>query len=91
MKTPYNKLFKIYTNCFGHMTKMADMPIYGKNHSKIFSRTRRLMALRLGMLHFGCWAYQVYSNDDSILTLTYFTSRSNWLPNAFEKLTVEYC
>ena len=29
MKTSYNKLAKIYTNCFGHMTKMADMPIYG--------------------------------------------------------------
>ena len=30
MKTPYNKLAKIYANCYGHMTKMADMPIYGK-------------------------------------------------------------
>ena len=28
MKTPYNKLVKIYANGFGHMTKMAD--IYGK-------------------------------------------------------------
>ena len=50
MKTPYNKLYKIYTNCFGHMTKMANMPIYGKNPFKIsFSRTRRLMTLGLGM------------------------------------------
>ena len=31
MKTPYNKLAKIYANCFGHMTKKAAMPIYGKN------------------------------------------------------------
>ena len=31
MKTPYNKLAKIYANCYGHMTKMADMPIYSKN------------------------------------------------------------
>ena len=30
MKTPYNKLAKIYANCYGHMTKMADMLIYGK-------------------------------------------------------------
>ena len=36
METPYNKLTKIYTNCFGHLTKMADMPIYGKNPLKIF-------------------------------------------------------
>ena len=27
MKTPYNKLAKICTNCFGHLTKTADMPI----------------------------------------------------------------
>ena len=50
MKTPYNKLAKIYTNCFGHMTRMADMPIYGKNPLKVFySGTGRLMALGLGM------------------------------------------
>ena len=30
-KTPYDKLAKIYTNCSGHMTKMANMPIYCKN------------------------------------------------------------
>ena len=30
METPYNKLAKIYANCFGHMTKMADTFIYGK-------------------------------------------------------------
>ena len=50
MKTPYNKLAKNCANCFGHMTKMADMPIYGKNPLKIFfSRTRRLMTFGLGM------------------------------------------
>ena len=52
MKSPYNKLAKIYANCFGHMTKMADMPIYGKNPLKIFfSRIRRLMIFGLGILH----------------------------------------
>ena len=50
MKTPYNKLAKIYTNCFGHLTKMEDMPIYGKHNLKsFFSRTRRLVTLGLGM------------------------------------------
>ena len=29
-------------------------------------------------------AYQVCSNDDPRLTLTYLTSRSNLLPNAFK-------
>ena len=35
------------------------------------------------MQHWGCRAYQVCSNDDPRLTLTYLTSRSNLLPNAF--------
>ena len=30
MLTPYDWLAKIYTNCYGHMTKMATKPIYGK-------------------------------------------------------------
>ena len=34
MKTPYDKLAKIYRNCFGHMTKMAVTPIYGSNPLK---------------------------------------------------------
>ena len=50
MKIPYDKIVKIYTKYFGHMTKMAAMPIYGKNLLKIFfSRTRRPVTLRLGM------------------------------------------
>ena len=34
MTTPYDRLAKIYTNCYGHMTKMATMPTYGKNSLK---------------------------------------------------------
>ena len=46
VKTPYAKFAKISTKYFGHMTKMATMPIYGKNPLNIFfSRTKRLMAL----------------------------------------------
>ena len=46
----YYKLAKICTKYFGHMTKMAATPIYGKNPLKIFfSRTRRPVTLRLGM------------------------------------------
>ena len=29
MSTPYDTLAKIYTNCIGHMTKMAATSIYG--------------------------------------------------------------
>ena len=38
MKSPYDtcRLAKIYTNCSGHMTKMATMPISGKTPLNIF-------------------------------------------------------
>ena len=50
VRTPYDRLAKTYTNCTGHMTKMATMPIYGKNPlNTFFSRTKRPMALGLGM------------------------------------------
>ena len=50
MTTPYDWLAKIYTNCYGHMTKMATTPIYGKNSLNIFfSGTKGPLALRLGM------------------------------------------
>ena len=50
MKTPNERLVKNYTNCTGHMTKMATTPIYGKNPLNIFfSGTKRSMALGLGM------------------------------------------
>ena len=32
MTTPYDRLAKICTHCYGHMTKMATKPIYGKNY-----------------------------------------------------------
>ena len=50
VKTPYDKLAKICTKYFGHMTKMAATPIYGKNPQKIFfSRSSRPVTLGLGM------------------------------------------
>ena len=33
------------------MTKMAAMPIYGKNLSNIFSETNRLISVKLGLKH----------------------------------------
>ena len=50
MKTPYDRLAKIYTKCTSHMTKMATTPIYGKTPLNVFfSGTKRPMALGLGM------------------------------------------
>ena len=41
------------------------------------------MTLKLSMLHRVLEYYQVCSNDDPGLTLTYFTARSNLVPYAF--------
>ena len=43
----------MYINNLGHMTKMAAMPIYGKNPSNIFfSETNRLISKKLGVNFF---------------------------------------
>ena len=50
VEPPWEGGTKVYTNGPGHITKMAAMPIYGKNFFlKIFSRTRSPMILKLGM------------------------------------------
>ena len=72
---------KVRSNGPGHMTKMATMPIHGKN--LFFSGTKMLMTLKLGMHHRVLEYYQVRSNDDTGLILTYFTARSNLVPYAF--------
>ena len=75
---------KVCSNGLGHMIKMTAMPIYCKNLNKIFfAGTKRPMILNLGMHHRVLEYYQVCSNDDHGLTLTYFTARSNLVPNAF--------
>ena len=61
----------------GHMTKMAAMPIYGKNLSKIFfSRIGGPISTKLGMKHQWLKDYNVNINHDPAMTLTYFTARS---------------
>ena len=41
------------------------------------------MTLKHGMQHRVLEYYQICSNDDAGLTLTYFTARSNLVPYAF--------
>ena len=54
MEPPWDGGTKVCSNGSGHMTKMAAMPIYGKNHKKIFfSGTKRPMTLKLGV-SIGC-------------------------------------
>ena len=62
---------KVYRHDAGHMTKMAAMPIYGKNSSKIFfSGNGGPIPMKLGMWHQGLKPIIVYTNDDPGLTLT---------------------
>ena len=74
---------KVPSNGHGHMTKMAAMPIYMINTLKIFSGTKRPMTLKLGMQHQVLKYYQLSSNDDPGLTVTYFMARSNLVPYTF--------
>ena len=61
----------------GHVTKMAAMPIFGKNPSKIFySRTCGLISAKLGMNHQWLKYYNVHINHDPMMTLTHFTAMS---------------
>ena len=76
---------KVCINGPGLMTKMAATPIYGKNlKNVIFSRTRSPMILKLGMKHWGIRVYKNYINDDTRLTLSYSTARSNLVVCVFE-------
>ena len=75
----------VYINNLGHMTKMAAMPIYDKNPSKIFfSETNRLISRKLGMKHRWLNYSNVYINHDPVMTLTKFMARSTWVAYAFE-------
>ena len=49
VEPPWEGGTKVYINGSGHMTKMAAMPIYGKNPSKIFSRTGEPIFTKLGI------------------------------------------
>ena len=65
------------------MINMAATPIYDKNPSKFFSGTEGPISTKLGMQHWGLLPIIVCSNDDSGVTLTYFTARSNLVTFAF--------
>ena len=51
----------MFLNNPGHMTKMATMPLYGKNPSKFFfSGTTGPISTKLGMKHWGLEYYNVF-------------------------------
>ena len=60
----------------------------GWGNESLFKRSWS-MTLKLGMQHRLLEYFQVCSNDDPGLTLTYFTARSNLVPYAFVWETVK--
>ena len=74
----------MYINNPGHMTKMATMPIYGINPSKIFSGTSGPISKKLGMKHRWLKYYNVYINHDPVMIFAYFKARSTWVAYVFE-------
>ena len=70
---------KIHHHNASHMTKMAAMPIYGKNTLKIFfPGNTGLVLMKLCIKHQRPKPFIFCSNYDSGLTLTYFKAGSNF-------------
>ena len=70
---------KIHQRFAGHIIKMAAISIYGKNSLKtILLGTTWQILMKLCMKHQRPNSFIIYANYDSGLTLTYFTTRSNF-------------
>ena len=66
------------------MTKMAVMPIYGKNPLEIFfSGTGGPISKKLGMEHRWLKYYNVYINHDPVMTLTFLWQGQHRSPMHF--------
>ena len=75
---------KIHQHNAGHMTKMAAMPIYGKNTLKsFFPGPTGPILMKLCMKHQRSGPFIFCSNYSPGLTLTYFMARSNFATLAF--------
>ena len=74
---------KVCSNGHSHMTKMAAMPIYGKNLKNLLLWNQKANDLGTWYAALVLEYYQVCSNDYPWLILTYFMARSNLVPCAF--------
>ena len=67
---------KIHQHNARHITKMAAMPIYGKNNLQIlFPGTTGLILMKICMKHHRPKPFMFSSNYDPGLILTYFMVR----------------
>ena len=89
----WNSVTKVCSNGLGHTTKMADMPIYDinmKNYSSLEPICRWPLKLVCSIGYSSTTNF--VQKNDSGLTLTYFTARSNLVHYAFvwEKVKTMY-
>ena len=73
---------KVCSNGLCHMTNRAVMPIYVKTLKNLLLWIQKASDLERLYAASGTQVFSS-SNDDTELTLTYFTSRSNLIPCAF--------
>ena len=74
------------------MTKMAAMPIYGKHFKDLLSIHHWEDLMKLRMMNKRPKPFIISANYDPWLTLTYFTTKSNFATWAFtwENVTIMY-
>ena len=94
MESPWDGGTKVCSNSPGHMTRWPPcLYMYMvKTLKNLLLRNQKADALETCMQHWVLEYYQVCSNGDPGLTLTYFTARSNLVPYAFvwQKARTQY-
>ena len=80
MEPPCDRVMKVRTNGLFHMTKMAAMSIYCKTFKDILLWNQKADDLETWYASLVTRVIPNYSNNDPVLTLTYFTARSNLVP-----------
>ena len=83
---------KFYLHDAGHMTKMAAMPIYGKNPSKIFSWTSGLISKRTLYVASGTTAHHSLLKWRPLVDLDLFNSKVKFWNLSFlnKVMTVDF-
>ena len=80
---PWDGGTKVCSNGLGHMTRWPSFPYMAKTLKNLLLWNQKADDLEVDMHHQVLKYYQVYSNDDLGLTMTYFTAMSNFVPYAF--------
>ena len=75
MEPHWEGVTKFCINGPGHMTKMAAMPIYGKNLLDLLLRTSGPISTKLGMYHLGLQPIIIFTNDDPWVDLDLFYAK----------------